>query len=112
MGTGYAHGLSCPDLDAWTAVPTATFLKNTAIVTFGALVGELLSSSLVAYGFARLRFPGRDALFMLCLSSLMLPSVVLLIPLFIMFRTVHWIDTYLPLVVPGAGLQPEDLAFV
>jgi ABC-type glycerol-3-phosphate transport system permease component len=88
-------------IDAWTAVPTATFLKNTAIVTFGALVGELLSSSLVAYGFARLRFPGRDALFMLCLSSLMLPSVVLLIPLFIMFRTVHWIDTYLPLIVPG-----------
>lgn len=88
-------------MDAWTAVPTATFLENTAIVTFGALVGELVSSSLVAYGFARLRFPGRNILFMLCISSMMLPSVVLLIPLFILFRTLHWIDTFLPLIVPG-----------
>jgi multiple sugar transport system permease protein len=86
---------------AWTAVPTATFLENTAIITFGAGIGELVSSSLVAYGFARLRFPGRDALFMVCLSTMMLPYVVLIIPLFIMFRTVHWIDTFWPLIVPG-----------
>jgi multiple sugar transport system permease protein len=88
-------------IEAWTTVPTATFLENTAIVTFGALVGELLSSSLVAYGFARLRFPGRDFLFMVCLSTLLIPFVVLLIPLFILFRTLHWIDTFLPLIVPG-----------
>jgi ABC-type glycerol-3-phosphate transport system permease component len=87
--------------DAWTTVPTATFLENTAIITFGALIGELLTSSLVAYGFARLRFPGRNILFMLCISSMMLPFVVLLIPLFIIFRTLHWIDTFLPLIVPG-----------
>ncbi len=86
---------------AWNTVPTFTFLKNTAIITFGSLVGELLSSSLVAYGFARLRFPGRNALFMLCVSQMMLPYVVLIIPLFIMFRTVHWIDTFWPLIVPG-----------
>jgi ABC-type glycerol-3-phosphate transport system permease component len=86
---------------AWTAVPTATFLENTAIITCGAGIGELVSSSLVAYGFARLRFPGRDALFMVCLSTMMLPYVVLIIPLFIMFRTVHWIDTFWPLIVPG-----------
>jgi ABC-type glycerol-3-phosphate transport system permease component len=88
-------------IDAWNTVPTATFLENTAIVTFCALVGELLSSSLVAYGFARLRFPGRDFLFMVCLSTLLVPFVVLLIPLFILFRTLHWIDTFLPLIVPG-----------
>jgi ABC-type glycerol-3-phosphate transport system permease component len=88
-------------IDAWSSVPTGTFLVNTAIVTFGALVGELLSSSLAAYGFARLRFPGRNFLFMVCISSMMLPYVVLIIPLFIMFRTVHWIDTFWPLIVPG-----------
>ncbi len=88
-------------IDAWNTVPTATFLQNTAIVTLGALIGELVSSSLVAYGFARLRFPGRDVLFMVCVSSMMLPYVVLIIPLFIMFRTVHWIDTFWPLIVPG-----------
>jgi ABC-type glycerol-3-phosphate transport system permease component len=88
-------------IDAWTSVPTATFLENTAIVTFGALIGELLSSSLAAYGFARLRFPGRNILFLVCISSMMLPYVVLIIPLFIMFRTVHWIDTFWPLIVPG-----------
>ncbi len=87
--------------DAWTTVPTATFLENTAIITFGSMVGELLTSSLVAYGFARLRFPGRNILFLICLSSLMLPSVVLIIPLFLMFRTLHWIDTFWPLIVPG-----------
>jgi len=88
-------------IDAWNTVPTATFLQNTAIVTLGALIGELVSSSLVAYGFARLRCPGRDVLFMVCVSSMMLPYVVLIIPLFIMFRTVHWIDTFWPLIVPG-----------
>lgn len=88
-------------IEAWSTVPTATFLENTAIVTFCSLIGELLSSSLVAYGFARLRFPGRDILFMVCLSTLLVPFVVLLIPLFILFRTLHWIDTFLPLIVPG-----------
>jgi ABC-type glycerol-3-phosphate transport system permease component len=65
------------------------------------MVGELLSSSLVAYGFARLRFPGRNFLFMVCLSTLLLPFVVVLVPLFILFRTLHWIDTFFPLIVPG-----------
>jgi multiple sugar transport system permease protein len=88
-------------IDAWNTVPTAIFLKNTAIITFGSMVGELLTSSLVAYGFARLRFPGRNILFLICLSSLMLPSVVLIIPLFLMFRALHWIDTFWPLIVPG-----------
>lgn len=88
-------------VDAWTTVPTLTFLENTAIITFASLVGELLSSSLVAYGFARLRFPGRNALFLLCISQMMLPYVVLIIPQFLMFRTVHWIDTFWPLIVPG-----------
>jgi ABC-type glycerol-3-phosphate transport system permease component len=86
---------------ALTAVPTLTFLKNTLIVTVVSLIGEVLTSSLAAYGFARLRFPGRNFLFVLMLSTLMLPFFVVLIPLFILFKTLGWIDTLLPLTVPA-----------
>lgn len=86
---------------ALTAVPTLTFLKNTLIVTVVSIIGEVLTSSLAAYGFARLRFPGRNFLFMLMLGTLMLPFFVVLIPLFILFRTLGWIDTLLPLTVPA-----------
>ncbi len=86
---------------AFTAVKTLTFLRNTLIVSLGSLIGELLTASLAAYGFARLRFPGRDMLFVLMLSTLMLPYIVTLIPLFILFRTLGWINTLLPLIVPA-----------
>ncbi len=86
---------------ALTAVPTLTFLKNTLIVSIVSLIGELLTGSLAAYAFARLRFPGRDILFMVMLSTLMLPYFVVLIPVFILFRNLNWIDTLLPLTVPA-----------
>jgi multiple sugar transport system permease protein len=86
---------------AFTQVRTLTFLKNTLVVSIGSLIGELLTASLVAYGFARLRFPGRDVLFVLMLSTLMLPYIVTLIPLFVLFRSLGWINTLLPLIVPA-----------
>jgi ABC-type glycerol-3-phosphate transport system permease component len=82
-------------------VPALTFFANTMIVTSLTLVGGVLSSSLVAYGFARMRFPGRDFLFMLMLSGLMLPYMVTLIPQFVLFRNLGWINTLLPLIVPA-----------
>jgi multiple sugar transport system permease protein len=82
-------------------VPALTFFANTMIVTTSTLVGGLLSSSLVAYGFARTRFPGRDFLFMVMLSGLMLPYMVTLIPQFVLFRNLGWINTLLPLIVPA-----------
>lgn len=82
-------------------VPVWTFFSNTMIVTTLTLVGGLLSSSLVAYGFARTRFPGRDFLFMLMLSGLMLPYMVTLIPQFVLFRELGWINTLWPLIVPA-----------
>jgi multiple sugar transport system permease protein len=108
-GTEYALPIQwIPDRFAWenytaalTAVPTFTFLKNTLIVTIVSLIGELLTSSLAAFAFARLRFPGRDIFFVVMLSTLMLPYFVVLIPLFILFRTLGWIDTLLPLTVPA-----------
>jgi len=82
-------------------VPVWTFFSNTMTITVLATVGGLLSSSLVAYGFARMRFPGRDFLFMMMLSGLMLPYMVTLIPQFVLFRNLGWIDTLLPLIVPA-----------
>ncbi len=103
-----------PDPVAWrnypealTVLPFARFVSNTLLVTVITMVGTLLTSSLCAYGFARLRFPGRDLIFMVLLSTLMLPYAVLMIPQYVMFKYLGWIDTYLPLTVPhwfGGGI--------
>ncbi len=77
------------------------FFLNSAIITGLALVGQVISAFLVGYGFARFRFPGRDILFAVCLSTLILPPHVTIIPLFVLFRSLHWIDTFLPLIVPS-----------
>ena len=87
--------------DVFELVPYWLFWRNTLIVAFWNILGQVLSSSLVAYGFARLRFPGRDALFMLMIATLMIPYQVTLIPTFLLFRELGWINTYLPLTVPA-----------
>jgi ABC-type glycerol-3-phosphate transport system permease component len=87
--------------EAFGSIPTLTFLRNTLVVTLFSIVGELLTGSLAAYGFARLRFPGRNALFIVMLSTLMLPYFVTMIPLFVLFRTLGWTNTLLPLIVPS-----------
>ena len=82
------------------AIPFVRFLGNTVFVTTLALVGQLISSSLVAFGFARLRFPGRDVLFLILLATIMIPYQVTLIPTFILFRTLGWLDTFAALLCP------------
>ncbi len=77
------------------------YLKNTLIIVLLSLIGTLLSSSVVAYGFARLRFPGKNVLFIILLSTMMLPAAVTLIPQFLIFRWLGWIDTLRPLWVPA-----------
>ena len=86
--------------DGWTALPFTRWFFNTSVITLLSVAGAVISSSLVAYGFARLEFPGRTVLFVILLSTMMLPFHVRLIPMFITFRYLGWIDTYLPLVVP------------
>jgi multiple sugar transport system permease protein len=81
-------------------LPFAKFIWNTLIVTGLAVLGTVLSSVLVGYSFARLRWPGRNVFFGLMVSTMMLPAVVTLIPLFIEFRWFDWIDTFKPLIVP------------
>jgi multiple sugar transport system permease protein len=76
------------------------YFKNTMIYALGAMIGETLSCALVGYGFARLRAPGKNALFVLVLGTMMLPGTVTLIPQYIIFANLGWIDTWLPLLVP------------
>ncbi len=86
--------------DAFRAVAFHEYFWNTIRIVFFATTGALLTASLAAYAFARLRFPLRETLFLLVLSTIMLPSIVTLIPTFIVFRTLGWIDTFMPLIVP------------
>ncbi len=77
------------------------FLSNTLEITLLSIIGTLLSSSMVAFGFARLRFPGRDVVFLLVLATMMLPAAVTMMPVFLIFRQLGWIDTLKPLWVPS-----------
>lgn len=86
--------------DVWSLVPLARWIENSVVITFLGTFGNLVSCTLVGYGFARFRFPYRDALFMVVLSTLMLPKIVTLIPIFLMFKRLGWVDTFLPLIVP------------
>lgn len=87
--------------NALTIMPFLRYTVNTLIITTACIIGTLLSASLVAYGFARLRFPGRDILFFLLLSTMMIPGQVTLIPTFILFKYMGWVDSFLPLTVPA-----------
>jgi len=87
-------------VQALTVLPFALFFRNTLITTLVPLLGALLSGSLVAYSFARLRWPGRDVCFLTVLATLMLPEQVTMIPRFILFRELGWLNTFLPLIVP------------
>ena len=82
-------------------MPFIVFLKNTLTIVFLTVFGATLSAALCAYGFARLRFRGRGPLFILLLATMMIPGQVTMIPVYIMFKELHWINTYLPLIVPA-----------
>ena len=87
--------------DALTRYPFGRFILNTLILVAANTIGELVSVPLVAYAFARLRFPGKNPLFLLMLATMMIPSQVKMIPLFWMFSKADMIDTYWPLILPS-----------
>ena len=88
-------------VEALTYVPFGRYTINTTIITIITIVGHLLSCTVVAYGFARLRAPGRDALFVVVLATMMLPYPVTMVPLYMLFSSLGWVNTYLPLTVPA-----------
>lgn len=84
----------------WNMLPFPLFYWNTIVIVVLSAIGLVLSSSLIAYGFARLRFPGRELLFLVVLSTLMLPAYITLIPQYVIFSRLGWVNTFLPLVLP------------
>jgi multiple sugar transport system permease protein len=87
--------------EALTYVPFGRYALNTLLIALGAIAGNLVSCTLIAYGFARLRAPGKNALFILMLATMMLVDPVRIIPMYIEFKTLGWIDSFLPLIVPA-----------
>ena len=88
-------------VEVFERVPWGTWMWNSTIVAGLSTIGSVLSASIVAYSFARFRYPGRNLLFMITLSTMMLPVEVTLIPLYLMFSKIGWMDTYKPLIVPS-----------
>ncbi|WP_438349045.1 carbohydrate ABC transporter permease [Paenibacillus sp. FA6] len=78
-----------------------TYLKNSIIITLWTVVGSVVSASIVSYGFARLKAKGSGILFVILLSTMMIPGEVTMVPQFIIFRELGWVNTFLPLIVPS-----------
>jgi len=87
--------------DVFYYAPLHRYFLNTLLIGSTWVIGATLTSSLAAYAFARLRAPGRDVIFMVLLSTLMVPGIVTLIPTYIIFAKLDWIDTFLPLTIPA-----------
>lgn len=87
--------------DVFRLIPFGRGWLNSTIVSVATTVGTVVSASIVAFGFARLRFPGRDKLFMVLIATVMIPYHVTLIPTYVLFRELGWLNTFLPLIVPA-----------
>ncbi|MBP2437640.1 multiple sugar transport system permease protein [Microbacterium amylolyticum] len=98
--------------EGWNALlhPFSHYLINSAIVVLGSVLGNLVSCSMAAYAFARLKFRGRTVWFAIMLMSIMLPIHVIIVPQYILFSSLEWINTFLPLIVPK--LLATDAFFV
>lgn len=86
--------------EAVTSIPFTRYLWNTVVITGLSIVGKVVSVTLVAFAFSRLQWWGRNVLFMIMIATMMLPPHVTLIPQFVLFKQLGWIDTFLPLIVP------------
>jgi len=86
--------------DAVTYIPFFRYVGNTMVITLGSILGVLISCPMVAYGFSHIDWPGRDFLFVVMLMTIMIPFPVTMIPLYVLFARIGWINTYLPLVLP------------
>jgi multiple sugar transport system permease protein len=99
--TWYPHHLEWSNFSrAVDVFPFWTFLKNTTIITFLTVVGVAITTPMVAYGFSRIQWPGRDKVFYLVLATVFIPFPALIVALFDIFARLHWINTFKPLIVP------------
>ncbi len=86
---------------AWGKAPFTRYTVNTLIIVFFTIIGNVLVNSLVSYAFAKIDFKGRKLLFKLVLATMMIPGFVTLVPTYVIFSKLHWVNTYLPLIVPS-----------
>ena len=87
-------------VDVWPVTGIHFFFVNSVFFTVAATFGTVVTASMVAFGFSRIAFPGRNFLFVLMLSTMMLPEIVTLVPQFVLFKTLKWLNTPMPLIVP------------
>ncbi len=100
--TWYPHEVHWDNyIKAWTSANFTRYTLNTLFLAFFGVTSNVLSNSFIAYGFAKIKFPGRKILFGIVLATMMIPGFVTMIPRYIMFTKMGWINTYLPLIVPG-----------
>ena len=101
--------------DGWNGIGNATFslfFVNTFKMVFPTVIFTLVSSTMVAYGFARFRFPGKKLLFTCMIATLMLPNAVIMIPKYILFRNLGWQDSYKPFIIPSIFASSAFLVFM
>ncbi|HHV55002.1 MAG TPA: carbohydrate ABC transporter permease [Firmicutes bacterium] len=99
----------------YTLLKTESAFFRSTIIAVLAAIGQVISCSLVGYGFARTKFPGREALFLLAMFTFLVPPQTIIIPLFIVYKQLHWIDTYRPFIVPAFfanGLRGAIFIFI
>ncbi|MBS4201915.1 carbohydrate ABC transporter permease [Bacillus sp. FJAT-49732] len=87
--------------EALTFVPFALYFKNTLVICVLTVLGTIISSAFVAYGFARIQWRGRNIFFFLMLTTMMLPYQVVMVPLFLVFKEIGWVGTFKPLIIPA-----------
>ncbi len=98
--------------EIWSASNIVTGITNSTIVSLTVLIMSTFTSTMVAFSFAKLHFPMKNALFVMLLSTMMVPGVVLLVPQFIIYTRIHWIDTLLPLIVPASLCNISNIFFL
>lgn len=101
--------------DGWNGIGNATFslfFVNTFRMVISTVIFTLVSSTMVAYGFARFRFPGKKLLFTCMIATLMLPNAVIMIPKYILFRNLGWLDSYKPFIIPSIFASSAFLVFM
>lgn len=88
-------------IKAFKKAPFGKYTYNTFYIAFFVVIGNVISNYLVAYGFAKIKFPGRDLLFRVVLATMMIPGFVTLVPTYVLFAKIGWVGTYLPLIIPA-----------
>lgn len=98
--------------DVWSAANLVTGIKNSAIISLTVLALSTLTTSMAAFAFAKLDFPGKNVIFLMLLATMMVPGVVLLVPQFVMYSKIKWIDTLLPMIVPASLCNINNIFFL